>query len=67
MPWPAIPFEDTERLYKLEDLAEAETIPRLAILSKEEPDTVKYDKGKMLIMKMETVGEAVEELFKQLI
>jgi hypothetical protein len=42
-------------------------VPKLVILSKENPTEVKISNAKQLIMKAETTTEAVEEIMKQLI
>ena len=61
MPWVAIPFDDTERIERLEDMAEPERIPKLVFLTRNASD-VTHDNGRNIIEKAEEVNQAIEEL-----
>ncbi|CAI2383307.1 unnamed protein product [Moneuplotes crassus] len=61
MPWVAIPFDDTERIERLEDLCEPEMIPKLCFLTRNASE-VTVDNAREIIEKAEDFAQAMEEL-----
>ena len=61
MPWVAVPFDDTDRIQRLEDLAEPEMIPKLCFLTRNASE-VTIDNARTIIEKAEEFPAAIEEL-----
>ena len=61
MPWVAVPFDDTERIERLEDLGEPDVIPKLVFLTRNASE-VTVDNARSIIEKAEDVQKAIEEL-----
>lgn len=69
MPWLlAVPFENTEIINKLEDMAEAETIPRLSIINlQKSASEVAIKDAKRFILKKQSMVDAVEDVRQEIL
>ena len=61
MPWVAVPFDHSERIYRLEDLGEADKIPKLCFLTRNASEVTEAN-VRGIIEKAEDIGAAIEEL-----
>ena len=61
MPWVAVPFDQQERINKLEDLGEPDRIPKLVFLTRNASE-VTEDNARGIIEKAEDIGQAIEQL-----
>ena len=64
--WFNVPFEATKTMEKLEDIAHASTIPRVAILSRLRPEEPLLADIKPIVLKSPNMDAAVKELMDKL-
>ena len=69
IPWVlAVPYGNTEVMSRLEDMAEAETIPRLSIINLQKgPAEIAIKDAKGIILRKQNMSEACEDLRQEIL